>query len=90
MRLGAGEAPAVTPSRDLSTILWRRGRFSVVLDPRNLMVGPRFDPGALVVHVAVFGFRWQWRKPEVPGRPGTPADGYLTEWMPGAWEAPGG
>jgi hypothetical protein len=71
------------PSADLSTILWRHGRFSVVLDPRNLTGGLRLDPGALVVHVLVFGFRWQWRRPATPPVPG----GYLeaAEWMPGTW-----
>ena len=74
----------MTASRDLSTILWRRGRFSVVLDPRNLLAGLRFDPGAVVVHVAVFGLRWQWKRPERPGRPGKApdADGHAEKWVP--------
>jgi hypothetical protein len=76
--------------RDLSTILWRCGRFSVIVDPRNLLAGFRLDPGVIVAHLTVFGFRWEWRKPDGSGRSRTVAD--VTEqpsgWlMPGAWHA---
>jgi hypothetical protein len=76
-----------SPSGDLSTILWRCGPFSVTLDPRNFLGGLRFDPGAVVVHVAVFGVRWQWRKPDGPGQAKAIPDGSgrPEEWLPGQW-----
>jgi hypothetical protein len=79
------------PSGDLSTILFRRGRLSVTLDPRNLLLaGLGLDPGAVVVHVAVFGLRWQWRMPEPPAPlKTTPEDfGRPSGWMPGDWGGP--
>lgn len=78
-------------SRDLSTVLWRRGRLSLVLEPRDLWLGLYVAPGAVYVCVVpCLPLRWQWRRPGAPGRPGTPADGYVHEWMPGTWEAPRG
>jgi hypothetical protein len=79
----------MTRPRDLSTVLLRLGRFSVILDPRNLLAGFRLDPGAITVHVTVFGFRWERRKPAAPGQPETaPAAAELPSgWMPGEWHA---
>lgn len=74
-------------SRDLSTVLLRRGRLSLVFEPRDLWLGLYVAPGALYVClVPCLPLRWQWRKPERPGRPGKPAGGYQVEWLPEVWE----
>lgn len=81
----------MTASRDLSTVLWRRGRLSLVAEPRNACIGFCFPPGAVVLYVVpVVGLRWQWRKP-VPGQPRTTPDNaeQPAEWMPGQWTGPG-
>jgi hypothetical protein len=77
--------------RDLSTVLWRRGRLSLILEPRDLWVGAYAGHGAVyVILVPCFPLRWQWRAPEAPAPlKMTPEDfGRPSGWMPGDWGGP--
>jgi hypothetical protein len=76
-------------SRDLSTVLWRHGRLSLVLEPRDLWLGLYVAHGAVYVClVPCLPLRWERRRPDVPrqsqrvpdgsGRPGA--------WLPGRWK----
>lgn len=79
----------MTASRDLSTVLCRRGRLSLVLEPRAWLIGAYVASGAVYVCLLpCLPLRWQWRKPVRPGRPGKAPDAgsYQTEWLPGTWE----
>jgi hypothetical protein len=79
-------------SRDLSTVLWRRGRLSLVLEPRDLWLGLYVAPGALYVCLLpCVAVRWERRKPDAPARSAAlpDPDGYVHEWMPGTWREPG-
>lgn len=80
-----------SPSRDLSTVLWRRGRLSLVLEPRDLWIGAYVAHGAVyVILVPCLPLRWERRAPEPPGQVKvTPESfGRAGEWMPGDWGGP--
>ena len=47
----------MTVPRDLATVLWRWGRLSLVLDPRDLLI-LRVGERALVAGVACVQVRW--------------------------------
>lgn len=71
--------------RDLSTILWRRGRLALVLEPRNLLLGFHVAPDAIWAHlVPLLAIRWERRGPGLPGK-APDASGHPAEWMPGRW-----
>jgi hypothetical protein len=73
----------VTASRDLSTVLFRRGRLSLVLEPRDLWIGVYVAPGAVwVCLVPCLPLRWERRgqRRTTPGN-AEPA----AEWLPGRW-----
>lgn len=80
----------MSPFRDLSTGLLRLGRLSLWFEPRNVLIGLRFTPEAVWVHlVPVLGLRWQWRKPGPGQRRTTPDNAERAdEWMPGDWGGP--
>lgn len=73
--------------RDLSTVLWRRGRLSVVLEPRAWLIGLYVASGALhACLLPCLAVRWQWRRPGDP-KALQDAASRPAEWMPGAWHA---
>lgn len=81
--------PAPRVPRDLSTVLWKRGRLSVVLEPRAWLIGLYVAHGALYAClVPCLAVRWQW-KPASPGQPrAVPGSAERpAEWMPGGWHA---
>lgn len=50
------------PSRDLSTVLWRRGRFWLVFEPRDLWFGVFVSPRAVFVClVPCVAVKWERR-----------------------------
>lgn len=67
--------------RDLSTVLWRHGRLSLVLEPRDLWIGAYIAHGAVyVILVPCLPLKWERRPRALRGTVSSPA-----EWMPGRW-----
>lgn len=64
--------------RDLSTVLLRLGRLSVVLEPRAWLIGPYVAPGAVYGWLLCVAVRWERKPKAAQGGAERPA-----EWMPG-------
>lgn len=81
----------MTAPRDLSTVLWRRGRLALVLEPRAWLIGLYVAPGALhACLLPCLAVRWQWRPLSASGRYPRPLQDSASrpgEWMPGSWHA---
>lgn len=75
------DPPPPRVPRDLSTVLWRRGRLSLVLEPRDVWIGLYVAHGAVYVClVPCLPLKWERRPKAVQGRAERPSG-----WMPGDW-----